>query len=303
MFKSLIVINVLILLASGEEVPVVATNETFVAIGSNSNETESSSSTVSIEHVPIKSINDSSSAYSAQFNPKLLQATNNTLVNTQARTIELTRNSLVQTPVNTSNGAVNSTSLLLILTSLIVVTCVVLIILTALFIMRRRFSIWRLNNSKLNLNGDSPNGTSSNEESKHDDEESGKKEGAAATGGEQPVLNESNCLTTVENKQSIMDTVAPATEPPTTTEDNQCHLNQAAEETNQTESAAPVEDEPQQRTDSLAEQQQHISSTSSLIVNVLNELSESVAAKLAAKSPTTRSTHSTNDPEKQPLNE
>lgn len=83
-------------------------------------------------------------------------------VSAQARKIEMTQQQLnaagaVVTSMKTNNSggnaiAANSTTMIVILVSLVLVTCVIAMIGTALFVMRRRFSIWRLNNSKLNLN-------------------------------------------------------------------------------------------------------------------------------------------------------
>jgi flagellar basal body-associated protein FliL len=126
---------------------VAMTSAENVTVSSHSS---SSSNEITEPYLNKQFVNETNS-YSAQHQPKLLMAGpgNNTLVISQARTVVVTANGgdVKANPTNTA--ATSTTSLVLILVSLVLITCVILIIITALFIMRRRFSIWRLNNSKV----------------------------------------------------------------------------------------------------------------------------------------------------------
>lgn len=239
---------------------------------------------------------------------------------------------------------------LLILVSLVVVSCIVALILTALFVMRRRFSIWRLNGARSNdsancndgANGVLTNGSESGSISDSSNskcvaievDETGNKKNTDA------VDQIDGCLmNSVENKQA-MQAIENQTsaEPNSTIED--CAAGTGTEKISQgsPSSVSPLidtnkdqemitptadtnatnvvaaqdaaivvaagenkvmdkEKEEGEMDEKVSQPQQ---SSSSLIVNVLSELSESVASKLiAAKSP---SKSALNDPEKEPLN-
>lgn len=167
---------------------------------------------------------------------------NNLIVNSSGSVVGMSRNA-------SFNTAASSSTLIVILISLVVVSCIIAIIVTALFVMRRRFTIWRLNGSKSNECSDGANGVLTN------------------TSSENESMNK--CEAAMETK---------------TEADNQ---NQPAIE----------EKKDEIKTQNLPEQ----TSATSLIVNVLNELSESVACKLANTPSKSNNNLVENDQEKQPL--
>lgn len=162
-------------------------------------------------------------------------------------------------PVN--NGVINTTfSLPIILVLIFILASIVGVIVTALFVMRNRFSTWRLDRSK----------------SAPVDGEDGIKAESTT-----PPTTEVAEVTTAEKEKSSADSDAPliaeevaAPAPETTT---------APVET--TTAVMVVEE-----TEVAVVGKEVVTSSSSLIVNVLNELSESVACKLESM-----------DPEKEPL--
>lgn len=166
---------------------------------------------------------------------------NNLIVNSSGSVVGMSRNA-------SFNTTTSSSTLIVILISLVVVFCIIAIIVAALFVMRRRFTIWRLNGSKSNECSDGANGV----------------------------------LTNASSENESM---------------NKCEA--AIETRNEAEKEVSNEDKKDDvKTHNLPEQ----TSATSLIVNVLNELSESVACKLAntpSKSNNNLIEH--DDQEKQPL--
>lgn len=251
----------------------------------------------------------------AQYNGKLL--VNQSAESMNGRIISQQSNSNNNNN-NVTAVATNGLSLTVILVLIAAVTMVVSgIILSALFVMRRRFSIWR-------LNGDS------NEESK---------EIPATSADNQPAENNSKEVLETVNKEeltevnekdpelakqvSTLSAAAAASAAPVDTPVNiNCdngHSNEAAtdlcsnEKLSDQQQASPSSSSPliEKATDEqLAsgleapiELKEQVTSSSSLIVNVLNELSESVACKLASpNSPTPESSAESDNTETQPLN-
>jgi len=200
---------------------------------------------------------------------------------------------------HTSTGSSSSTSsLVAIAISLIAVICVVVVIVAALFVMRQRFSFWR---NMANSNG-------AGSETKTDAENNGssgaqleaEKGVATATdsvdGQQVAIVNESEseALTSVENKLAVVKieavpVVEVTSETPLLTKASENIAEAVVDATVVTnEVVAPA-------TNAAIPEQ---TSSTSLIANVLNELSESVVAKLA----TSKSPVKSDDPEKQPLN-
>jgi len=254
---------------------------------------------------------------------------------------------------NVSSSSISVT--LLILISLVVVSCIIAIILTALFVMRRRFSIWRLNGARANgssncndgANGVLTNGSESSENGSQFDNkcittEVNEKEKQCEMDNKEKYSNESlqsetlandnkvsaSCLNSVENKQAIMsindqleDAVKKCDDDnkkDKKEEEKKDEIKQENVEPSSPSSVSPLiettsekeiktittNDKCKEEDKSNSENLKQETSSSSLIVNVLNELSESVASKLAstAKSPS-KSALNSNDPEKQPLND
>ena len=175
---------------------------------------------------------------------------NNLVVNSSGSVVGITRSG--------HSAATSSSTLILILISLVVVSCIIAIVVTALFVMRRRFTIWRLNGSKSNECSDGANGVLTN---------------ASSENG-----SVNKCEGVVEAKTETVDETK-------TEVDNEETVEQKVEQV-------------KTETQNLPEQ----TSATSLIVNVLNELSESVACKLANTPSKSTNNLINQDPEKQPLN-
>jgi hypothetical protein len=249
----------------------------------------------------------------AQYNGKLL--VNQSAESMNGRIISQQSNS--NSNNNVTAVATNGLSLTVILVLIAAVTMVVSgIILSALFVMRRRFSIWR-------LNGDS------NEESK---------EIPATSADNQPTENNNKEMLETVNKEELTEVnekdpelakqvstlsaaaaVAAPVDTPVNINCDNGHSNEAAtdlcsnEKLSDQQQASPSSSSPliEKATDEqLAtgleapnELKEQVTSSSSLIVNVLNELSESVACKLASpNSPTPESSAESDNAETQPLN-
>lgn len=200
---------------------------------------------------------------------------------------------------NAQPSATSSSTLPLTITfiSLAVVACIIAIIISALFVMRRRFSIWRLNASTKLNDKDSGNGgeTGSNESVDGDNVEKKCVE-ADAVEGER---------VTEQCTETQQDVVVSPTQEGTNVESTEPIKPADAVTGNVSEEVAKAVDSVDGVAPTVVESAATVpavTSSSSLIVNVLNELSESVASKLAstAKSP---SKSNLSDPEKQPLNE
>lgn len=224
-------------------------------------------------------------------------------------------NSSQEVPIKTH--APSSLSLMVILISLVAVAFIIAGILTALFVMKRRFSILRINGSKGNdcsndgangmlTNGGSSSGSSSETASTHEKcIEINEKEKEALTSA---VADTKNELVSVENPQAELPTPA-ATQDAVlvdlaTTKEAEPEKKEAvvveveskpveivvAAEVVAAEGAVvePVPAVVVEATTTV------VTSSSSLIANVLNELSESVVSKLQGTV--------SEDPEKQPLN-
>ena len=198
------------------------------------------------------------------------------------------------------SGASNFTTLV-ILISLIVVACIAAAIISAIFIMKRRFSSWRINSSKA--------GAETNEDAENGDAkctEVNEKEATVET------TNEQTPAETVEAKQdAVVSGETPAVAE--VVEKSQELTTQVVVEQVEQPQASPssesplIEEQSQAQTVVVAEQNTVVAietgvepavvvnantqSSTSLIANVLSELSESVASKLQT------------DPEKQPLNQ
>lgn len=215
----------------------------------------------------------------------------NTVVNFALNGKLLANQSIDNGRIIVSQPSANSAptlSLPIILVLIFILASIVGIIVTALFVMRRRFSTWRLDSSKPCPNGDGESGDLTeniiNKESLAEKTEATTK---AETLDEKPeVVKEAETTptpTTIETAQ------------PEAAQEAQASPTSASPLINQEEQVKPepttIVDEPAKS--SATPQPEQVTSSSSLIVNVLNELSESVACKLAGEV--------TSDPEKEPL--
>lgn len=185
-----------------------------------------------------------------------------------------------------SQGA-SGFSLPLILILIFVLASIVGVIVTALFVMRRRFSTWRLDTSK----GDVKNNDNvDNGDIEKEAVTAETKPEAAAAEEEAPTVD-----TKVTNEQQSSEQLSPSSNSPLINEAEKVAADKEteAEQTKEDEEvkAAPTEEQTEE-VQKVPEQQ--VMSSSSLIVNVLNELSESVATKLAGEV-------NSADPEKEPL--
>jgi hypothetical protein len=212
---------------------------------------------------------------------------------------------VLQTPgsIHTATGSASSTSsIVIILVSLIVVACIITIIIAALFVMRHRFNSWRLTGGNKSSVDAENEGDSSNEKLTTEAQT------AAETTEQAVVVTENECITSVENKQAIaqIESVSVPVASEANTEQVAKNIEEAVACT-ETPLLTTVEtvQEPATTvttTETVVEAApvvtEQVSSTS-LIANVLSELSESVVSKLA----TSKSPVKSDDPEKQPLNE
>jgi hypothetical protein len=216
MFRIIVLLSLVALLNAAD-----LNNETtkFTSIGSNLVPTNTTTND--------NSNNNNNNSHSA-IPPPLSQS-----VSAQARKIEMTQQlnaaGAVVTSMKTNSGgnavAASSTTMIIILVSLVLVTCLIAMIGTALFVMRRRFSIWRLNNSKLNLNegGEEKSSTSSGSSSSGGVEgtevvNGGGEEFAGGVGGEGETKEKTILNLTPQPNVVVVEMVA----------ETQGHLNEAA---------------------------------------------------------------------------
>jgi len=214
---------------------------------------------------------------------------------------------------NVTTVATNGLSLTVILVLIAAVTMVVSgIILSALFVMRRRFSIWRLNGDSNEESKEIPTSSGDNQPTENINKD-------VCEPGNKEELNEVNEKDPELAKQvSTLSAAAPLDTPVNINCDNG-HSNEAAtdlcanEKLAEQQQASPSSSSPliekaadEQLASGLeapTELKEQVTSSSSLIVNVLNELSESVACKLASpNSPTPESSAESENAETQPLN-
>jgi len=237
----------------------------------------------------------------AQYNGKLLvNQTAESSMNGRIITAHSNNNGV--TAVSTGNGL----SVAVIIALIAIVTVVVsAIIISAVFVMKRRFSIWR-------LNGDSSS----------DSKATGTEETKEATDINAKEQTEVKCVEVNEKDPEVAKQVAMAADQPVSVNvENAQAVTESVSESkpNELQQASPSSSSPLiEKTNEEAESnnqlvsepvelnKEQVTSSSSLIVNVLNELSESVACKLAnaANSPAAKSTHSNTveTTETQPLN-
>lgn len=199
------------------------------------------------------------------------------------------------------SGASNFTTLV-ILISLIVVACIAAAIISAIFIMKRRFSSWRINSSKAGAETgeDAENGDAKCTEVNEKEAEA-KKEATVETTNEQAPVEtlEAKQDAVVSGETPVVAEVVEKTQELTT----QVVVEQVEQPQASPSSESPlIEEQPQPQTVVAepavvaeagvepAAANTNTQSSTSLIANVLSELSESVASKLQT------------DPEKQPLN-
>lgn len=194
-------------------------------------------------------------------------------ISAQARKIELTQlNSAVssdvtaalKSPTGSNSSMAIGTTGIAIIVAVAAILIVTVLVGTAIFVMRRRFSVWRLNGSKQNLNA-----------------------GGAADGGE------SGTSGSVAGDEKVVVVVTPSDENPneqiTSVENKNAVVNAAAATEDETVKETEVEpktttettdDANKETNEGNKEQQQQDISSQSLIANVLNELSDSVAKKV-----------------------
>jgi FtsZ-interacting cell division protein ZipA len=183
---------------------------------------------------------------------------------------------------NELNASSPVMSMPVMLVLMFVIASIVGVIVTALFVMRRRFSTWRLNmnNSKTDNNNSDPETGDVKEEIKS--EEKVKPEESETEIKKDEIYEKKvDEPTSIDTKTAEMNKEGQASP-----SSNSPLINNT--EVTTTESIPVTQEEIQKPVD-------QVTSSSSLIVNVLNELSESVACKLAGEANA--------DPEKEPLND
>jgi hypothetical protein len=291
MFKSSILVVIIVLICMVNSLPL---ENSSLIISNDLNETTTvfTTTTTTTNTIRITStesdllLNKSIGTYKpaanfAQYNGKLL-ANQSTESSLNGRIINNNNNSVTAIPTN-------SLSLTLILVLIAVVTLVVSgIILSALFVMRRRFSIWRLNG---NNNGESKEIPTSDEPT------------AGATCATKEDVKEETCALKCDEinekdpelAKKVMEAAATdSTAVPVSVNVDNGHSNEAAtdlisneknesEQQQQQQQASPSSSSPLIENVNEEHEQpkvEQVTSSSSLIVNVLNELSESVACKL-----------------------
>jgi len=291
MFKpfTLIVLVVLISLSNGVPLESVSNefNETTTVSTTTSTTAEATTATTTTtsETSSYKPV-----ANFAQYNGKLL-ANQSTESSMNGRIINN----------NNNNGvtaiATQSLSLTVILVLIAVVTLVVSgIILSALFVMRRRFSIWRVNGNNNCESKEIPT-TAAAREVEGDLAEQKEKLTDDATDSCTKQEAKDECVTVVLNekdpelvKQVMAAVACDSSNSTMPVSVNVGHSNEAAtdlisnEKVESEQQASPSSSSPliEKVNDEIEQpnKEQHVTSSSSLIVNVLNELSESVACKL-----------------------
>ena len=248
------------------------------------NKTEHKSLSSMVKEKPVANL--------VQYNGKLLANQTESAIN--GRIINPSQNSNSVTAVAT-NGLSLTVVIALIAVVLVVVTA---IIASALFVMRRRFSTWR-------LNGDAGN-------------DSKAMPGSDSTETKEQESKEQCAIEINEKDHELAKQVSLAADAPVSITIENGHANEAVSdsqseklEQNEQQQASPSSSSPLiEKSDEVqaivdTELKEQVTSSSSLIVNVLNELSESVACKLdaSAHSPAAKSTHNVVDSaESQPLN-
>lgn len=262
----------------------LATTTTILTTTVLANKTEHKSLSPMVKEKPVANL--------VQYNGKLLANQTDSAIN--GRIINPSQNSNNVTAVAT-NGLSLTVVIALIAVVLVVVTA---IIASALFVMRRRFSTWR-------LNGDAGN-------------DSKAMPGSDSTETKEQESKEQCAIEINEKDHELAKQVSLAADAPVSITIENGHANEAVSdsqseklEQNEQQQASPSSSSPLiEKSDEVqaivdTELKEQVTSSSSLIVNVLNELSESVACKLdaSAHSPAAKSTHNVVDSaESQPLN-
>lgn len=184
--------------------------------------------------------------------------------------------SLVVTPASNNSGAL---SLPIILVLIFIMASIVGIIVTALFVMRRRFSTWRL---------------STNDSKEVDAETGAKVELKESEVDVKPTEKTADVKTETETQEKAAPTVdtnqegdkqeqpSPSSNAPLIAESTDVPKTETVAEATKTEEAVSAEAKVGEESAAVKPTEQ-VTSSSSLIVNVLNELSESVACKLAGE--------------------
>lgn len=206
-----------------------------------------------------------------------------------------------------ANASSGTLSLPIILVLIFIMASIVGIIVTALFVMRRRFSTWRLDGTKTSPDDNPEQGGLTEKDIKDEvktdlvDEKAQVKTSdtvEADTNEEKATAatTEATVTTTVDtNQPEAKDGQAsPSSASPLINETDEAKTEEKSNEVEaKVEEVAKTTEETTVQSNDVPIKEQ-VTSSSSLIVNVLNELSESVACKLAGEVNA--------DPEKEPLN-
>lgn len=198
-----------------------------------------------------------------------------------------------------TNASSSSLSLPIILVLIFIMASIVGIIVTALFVMRRRFSTWRLNGSKSSPDDNPEQGGLTEKDTKDEVKTETVVQKTSEVEGE---VKEEKAKDTVEvTVETTVDTnqgeakegqASPSSASPLINADEV----KTEEKTNEPAATEVKSEEVTKSTEETKPEvpaKEQVTSSSSLIVNVLNELSESVACKLAGEVSA--------DPEKEPL--
>lgn len=206
---------------------------------------------------------------------------------------------------SSSSAAVSNASsftTLIILISLIVVACIAAAIISAIFIMKRRFSSWRINSSKTgeataeDVETGDAKCTEVNEKCEAKVETANEQTEKVETSDEKGEIKQEVVVSTetpVEKTEVIVEQVANVEQSQASPSSESPLIEEQPQQTVAAEPVAIVAEAAEPTVEAVANPNSQ--SSTSLIANVLNELSESVACKLQTSKDET-------DPEKQPLN-
>lgn len=188
-----------------------------------------------------------------------------------------------------SSGS-STLSLPIMLVLIFIVASIVGVIMTALFVMRSRFSNWRLNTAK-EVSADPEQGLKTDEKEAattvDTSESAEEKPSQASPASNAPLIAEESA-----KEETLKEVVKEEVKEEAKAEVNEEVKEEAKEETNEvTKEEEAGEVKPSVEVGKDVPAGVPVTSSSSLIVSVLNELSESVACKLEGDA----------DPEKEPL--
>jgi hypothetical protein len=205
-------------------------------------------------------------------------------------------------------GGLSQVSLIIICVALVAASVLIVVILSSLFVMRRRFSTWRLNGTSSN----SKEGQVEEEETKSDGDDT-QHPNSSEDKVDGTVTKTTKCITCdinekieqVNEEKKDNDTEKTTTIDVKSSENIEQGQGQGSpssgsplieeDDVNKKETTTTTTDKPQQ--DNVTDKIEKKPSSTSLIASVLNDLSESVSAKLSNAKQTSSSTKLENEKE------